>query len=97
MMIRWHQQLGGHELECTGRQWRTGKPGALQLTGLQGVRHGLEAEQPTAKRHGNRRILGPAWEGREAPDPKDVATSSNKARRQMARWGRTGSTPHDRV
>ena len=29
----------------SGRQWRTGKPGVLQLMGLQRVRHDLEIEQ----------------------------------------------------
>ena len=34
-MVGWHHWLKGHESEQTGRQWRTGRPGALHSMGLQ--------------------------------------------------------------
>ena len=42
-MIGWHHRLNGHEFEQ--RQWRTGKPGVLQSTGLKGVWRDLVTEQ----------------------------------------------------
>ena len=38
-MVGWHHWLSGYEFEQTRRYWRTGKPGMLQSTGLQRVRH----------------------------------------------------------
>ena len=40
-MVGWHHQLNALEFEQTRRQWRTGKPGILQLMGPQRVRHDL--------------------------------------------------------
>ena len=36
----------------SGRQWRTGRPGGLQLTGLQRVRHDLVTEQCNSSERG---------------------------------------------
>ena len=42
----WHHWPSGHEFEQTPRrQWRTGKPGMLQLMGSQRVRHNSATEQ----------------------------------------------------
>ena len=44
-MVGWHHWLNGHEFEQTGKYWRTGKPGMLQSTGSQRVRHVWATEQ----------------------------------------------------
>ena len=45
-MAWWHPWLNGHEFEQTlGNKWRLGKPGVLQVMGLQRVRHDLVTEQ----------------------------------------------------
>ena len=39
-MVGWHHRLSGHEFEqAPGDSGRTGKPGMLQFTGSQRVRH----------------------------------------------------------
>ena len=45
-MVGWHHWLNGREFSKTRRQWRTGKPGVLQSTGSQRVRHDLATEPP---------------------------------------------------
>ena len=44
-MVKWDQQLNGHELEQTRRWWTTGKPGMLQSMGWQRVGHDWVTEQ----------------------------------------------------
>ena len=44
-MVGWHHWLNGREFEQTLEDWRTGKPGVLQFTGLQRVGHDLVTEQ----------------------------------------------------
>ena len=45
-MVGWHPWLNGHEFEQTlGDEWRIGKPGMLQVMGLQRVRHDLVTEK----------------------------------------------------
>ena len=43
-MVEWHHRLKGHELEQTGRYWRTGKPGVCS-SWAPGVRHDWATEQ----------------------------------------------------
>ena len=50
-MVVWHHWLNGHELEQTGRWWRTRKPGVLQFMGSQRVRHSLVTEQQHTSLH----------------------------------------------
>ena len=38
-MVGWYHQLSGHEFKQTGRWWRTGKPGLLQVMGSPRVSH----------------------------------------------------------
>ena len=44
-MVGWHHRLNRHELEQTPEDWRTGKPGVLQSTWSQRVRHDWATEQ----------------------------------------------------
>ena len=48
-MVREHYQLGGRVWANSRRQWKTGKPGVLQSTGLQRVKHDLSTEQKEAQ------------------------------------------------
>ena len=44
-MVGWHHRLDGHELEHSGRQWRTEESGVLQSVGLQRVGYEFVIEQ----------------------------------------------------
>jgi len=46
-MVGWHHTIMDMSLANSRRQWRTGKPGALQSTGLERVGHKLATEQQT--------------------------------------------------
>ena len=43
-VVGWHHQLDGHEFECFGSWWQTGKPGMLQSMGSQRVGHNRVTE-----------------------------------------------------